>query len=54
MSRSKVCPLKFNADREHCFCDKEECAWWDDVDGQCASLILADIARALFEGKKLL
>ena len=42
MAKEKMCPMSFNSHKETYYeCQKEECAWWDDITGFCAIAVLA-------------
>lgn len=36
MAKEKICPMPQMQD-----CMKEKCAWWDDITGLCAILVIA-------------
>ena len=49
MAKQQYCPLKFSADKlassETYYCDKRKCAWWDNLAGLCAILVIAQFGE---------
>lgn len=43
MAKEKMCPLSFSRSNDEVYydCQKEKCAWWDDLVGLCAILSIA-------------
>ena len=42
MAKEKMCPMSFNSHKETYYeCQKKDCAWWDELAGLCAVVVIA-------------
>lgn len=43
MAKEKMCPISFAPSHKETYyeCQKEKCAWWDNLAGLCAVLVIA-------------
>lgn len=53
MAKQKYCPLTFTTGpvvSDFSYCRKKSCAWWDDLVGLCAILVIAKLGSCGSEG----